>query len=56
MRGFFSGIIVGLVVTGGGLAAGVALQARDRSGPRLCGQVLDYPMLDDRGLTHSRAA
>ena len=38
---------------GGGLAAGVALAARDRGGPRLCGQLLDYPMLDDRGLTKS---
>lgn len=38
---------------GGGLAAGVALAARDRGGPRLCGQVLDYPMLDDRGVTPS---
>ena len=38
---------------GGGLAAGAALAARDRDGPRLCGQLLDYPMLDDRGLTKS---
>lgn len=33
---------------GGGLACGVALLARDRSGPRLSCQVLVYPMLDDR--------
>jgi len=33
---------------GGGLAAGVALIARDRGGPALAGQVLIYPMLDDR--------
>ncbi|KAL4875018.1 Alpha/Beta hydrolase protein [Aspergillus karnatakaensis] len=33
---------------GGNLAAGVALLARDRSGPRLAGQVLMYPWLDDR--------
>ncbi|QJY50550.1 alpha/beta hydrolase fold domain-containing protein [Pseudonocardia broussonetiae] len=39
--------------SGGGLAAGLALAARDRGGPRLCGQVLDYPMLDDRGTTPS---
>ncbi|OHV47470.1 lipase [Pseudofrankia sp. BMG5.36] len=39
--------------SGGGLAAGMALAARDRGGPRLCGQVLDYPMLDDRGITPS---
>ncbi|MFC5995932.1 alpha/beta hydrolase [Pseudonocardia hispaniensis] len=38
---------------GGGLAAGLALAARDRGGPALCGQLLDYPMLDDRGLTPS---
>ncbi|MEZ4317771.1 MAG: alpha/beta hydrolase fold domain-containing protein [Myxococcota bacterium] len=38
---------------GGGLAAGAALAARDRGGPRLCGQLLDYPMLDDRGVTRS---
>jgi acetyl esterase/lipase len=38
---------------GGGLAAGFALAARDRGGPRLRGQLLDYPMLDDRGLTRS---
>ncbi|MCE0766958.1 alpha/beta hydrolase [Pseudonocardia kujensis] len=39
--------------SGGGLAAGTALAARDRGGPALCGQVLDYPMLDDRGVTPS---
>lgn len=38
---------------GGGLAAGAALAARDRGGPVLCGQLLDYPMLDDRGITKS---
>ncbi|SFR66815.1 Acetyl esterase/lipase [Agromyces sp. CF514] len=38
---------------GGGLAAGVSLLARDRSGPELIGQVLIYPMLDDRDLTVS---
>ncbi len=38
---------------GGGMAAGVALAARDRAGPRLAAQVLDYPMLDDRGTTAS---
>jgi triacylglycerol lipase len=41
-----------LVVTGesagGGLAAAVALMARDRGGPKLAGQVLTYPMLDHR--------
>ena len=33
---------------GGGLAAGVALMARDRGGPVLAGQLLIYPMIDDR--------
>ncbi|MGW4214350.1 alpha/beta hydrolase [Lentzea sp. NPDC004789] len=33
---------------GGGLAAGVALLARDRGGPSLCFQFLGIPELDDR--------
>ena len=33
---------------GGGLAAGIALLARDRGGPKLCFQVLNIPELDDR--------
>ncbi|KAE9371358.1 alpha/beta-hydrolase [Stipitochalara longipes BDJ] len=33
--------------SGGGLAAGVALMARDRKGPKLCAQLLLYGMLDD---------
>ena len=33
---------------GGGLAASLALMARDRGGPKLAGQVLIYPMLDWR--------
>jgi len=33
---------------GGGLAAGVALMARDRGGPVLAQQLLIYAMLDDR--------
>ena len=36
---------------GGGLAAGVALVARDRGGPTLARQLLIYPMLDDRNTT-----
>jgi acetyl esterase/lipase len=36
---------------GGGLAAGVALIARDRGGPALVRQLLIYPMLDDRNTT-----
>ncbi|MDP3951607.1 alpha/beta hydrolase [Microbacterium sp.] len=46
-------IMVAGASAGGGLAAGIALAARDRGGPRLCGQVLDYPMLDDRLVTAS---
>jgi acetyl esterase len=33
---------------GGGLAAGIALLARDRGGPAVCFQVLNIPELDDR--------
>jgi acetyl esterase/lipase len=36
---------------GGGLAAAVALLARDRGGPDLAAQILIYPMLDDRNTT-----
>ncbi|MDN5546013.1 alpha/beta hydrolase [Brevibacterium aurantiacum] len=38
---------------GGGLAAGVALLARDRTGPKLFAQCLMYPMIDDRNETIS---
>lgn len=38
---------------GGGLAAALALLARDRNGPRAIGQMLLYPMLDDRNDTPS---
>ncbi|NOK04489.1 MULTISPECIES: alpha/beta hydrolase [Myxococcus] len=38
---------------GGGLAAGTTLLARDRQGPRLLGQLLQCPMLDDRNETES---
>jgi acetyl esterase/lipase len=38
---------------GGGLAAGVALIARDRGGPAVLGQMLICPMLDDRNDTPS---
>lgn len=37
---------------GGGLAAGLALLARDRGGPALAFQHLIYPMIDDRNCTH----
>jgi acetyl esterase/lipase len=33
---------------GAGLAAGISLMSRDRSGPAIAGQLLDFPMLDDR--------
>jgi acetyl esterase/lipase len=35
------------------LAAGTALLSRDRNGPKLCGQFLACPMLDDRNITVS---
>jgi acetyl esterase/lipase len=46
---------IGLVGSsaGAGLAAGVALLARDRGGPRAAFQALAYPMLDDRNETSS---
>jgi acetyl esterase/lipase len=46
-------LIVGGVSAGGGLAAAVALLARDRGGPRISGQLLLCPMLDDRNDTPS---
>jgi acetyl esterase/lipase len=46
-------LIVAGASAGGGLAAGVALLARDRGGPALAGQVLMYPMIDDRNETIS---
>lgn len=41
-------IIISGNSAGGGLAAGIALLARDRNGPRLMAQMLQCPMLDDR--------
>lgn len=41
---------------GGGLAAGLALLARDRSGPKLCFQLLGIPELDHRLETASMQA
>ncbi|WP_421924796.1 alpha/beta hydrolase [Paenibacillus luteus] len=43
-----SRIAVGGGSAGGGLAAALALLARDRGGPALCFQMPLYPMLDDR--------
>lgn len=39
--------------TGGGIAAGIALMARDRGRPTAAGVVLSCPMLDDRDATVS---
>ncbi|HVU73617.1 MAG TPA: alpha/beta hydrolase [Mycobacteriales bacterium] len=41
------------VSAGGGLAAALALLARERGGPALAFQLLDCPMLDDRQITPS---
>ena len=41
------------ISAGGGLAAALALLARDRGGPALAFQLLDCPMLDDRQQTVS---
>jgi acetyl esterase/lipase len=46
-------LIVGGGSAGGGLAAACALMARDRGGPPLAGQMLIYPMIDDRLATES---
>ncbi|GGY01147.1 alpha/beta hydrolase [Streptomyces hiroshimensis] len=46
-------IIIGGKSAGGGLAAALALLARDRGGPAPLGQLLLCPMLDDRGSTFS---
>lgn len=46
-------VIVSGGSAGGGLAAAVALMCRDRRGPRLIGQMLMCPMLDDRNDTPS---
>jgi acetyl esterase/lipase len=48
-------LIIAGASAGGGVAAGVALLARDRKGPKLAGQVLMCPMLDDRDQTASSA-
>ena len=46
-------IVIAGASAGGGLAAAVALLARDRGGPALAGQMLLCPMLDDRNDTPS---
>jgi acetyl esterase/lipase len=49
-------ILIAGVSAGGGLAAGVALYARDHAGPTLRGQLLLAPMLDDRADPESTGA
>ena len=46
-------IVVAGASAGGGLAAALALMARDRGDVSLAGQLLIYPMLDDRNETFS---
>jgi acetyl esterase/lipase len=41
-------IAIGGDSAGGGLAAALGLLARDRNGPPICFQMLNYPMIDDR--------
>lgn len=48
-----SRIAIGGVSAGGGLAAGLALLARDRSEVEVIFQLLVYPMLDDRNVEQS---
>ena len=47
-------VVVG-ASAGGGLAAGLALLSRDRSGPAIAGVQLRHPMLDDRETEGARA-
>jgi acetyl esterase/lipase len=49
-------LVVGGASSGGGLAAGLALLARDVGEVALHGQLLLYPMLDDRSVTYSSRA
>jgi acetyl esterase/lipase len=46
-------LFIGGVSAGGGLAAATAIMARDKGFPKLCGQILVCPMLDDRATTLS---
>jgi acetyl esterase/lipase len=46
-------IALGGASAGGGLAAGLALLARDRRRVKPCFQLLTYPMLDDRNVSPS---
>ncbi len=51
-----SRIAIGGGSAGGGLAAGLALVARDRAEVEVCFQLLVFPMLDDRNTTRSSHA
>src|SRR4051812_4691861 len=51
-----SRLAIGGASAGGGLAAGLALLARDRGEVGVCFQLLVYPMLDDRNVTASSHA
>ncbi|MDQ6526905.1 alpha/beta hydrolase [Nocardioides sp. LHD-245] len=46
-------LVVAGMSAGGGIAAALALRARDELGPAVAGQLLMCPMLDDRGITPS---
>jgi acetyl esterase/lipase len=46
-------LLVAGASAGGGLAAGLALMSRDNGAPTVAGQILIYPMLDDRNDTVS---
>ncbi|MHA6529532.1 alpha/beta hydrolase [Paenibacillus sp. BAC0078] len=48
-----SRLAVGGASAGGGLAAALALMARDKGGPSLCFQMPLYPMIDERNVTPS---
>lgn len=49
-------IAIGGQSAGGGIAAGLALMARDQGGPAICYQLLEIPELDDRLDTPSMLA
>jgi acetyl esterase/lipase len=49
-------LVVGGASSGGGAAAGLALRVRDQANFPIAHQLLIYPMLDDRNVTHSSKA
>jgi acetyl esterase/lipase len=55
LAGRYDRVVVVGASAGGGLAAGLALLARDRSGPEIAGVQLWYPMLDDRPTDGARS-